>query len=244
MRSTLILPALLAAALTPLAHADAIARFTNSAQGWTVYADGKNFTWDSDTGNPPGSIYAADAAQGTYWGFSAGPAFLGDHSNSIGGTLSWDLWVSGVGNTDDEVPDVSLISADLTLVIDIGDPADDDMWIKRSVLLSHTAGWKVATLDGPGASPADFAEVMSGLTELQIRAEYLVGGDHAWLDNVVMSAGDCYADCDGNGALDLFDFLCFVNDFNAGDAAADCDDQGGLDLFDFLCFVNAFNQGC
>jgi hypothetical protein len=54
----------------------------------------------------------------------------------------------------------------------------------------------------------------------------------------------CYPDCDGSGSLDLFDFLCFVNEFNNGNAYADCDGSGGLDLFDFLCFVNAFNAGC
>jgi hypothetical protein len=54
----------------------------------------------------------------------------------------------------------------------------------------------------------------------------------------------CYADCDGDDALSLFDFLCFVNEFNAGGGYADCDANGGLDLFDFLCFVNAFNAGC
>ncbi len=55
---------------------------------------------------------------------------------------------------------------------------------------------------------------------------------------------ECYADCTGDGVLDLFDFLCYVNLFNAGDNAADCDGNGGLDLFDFLCFVNDFNAGC
>jgi hypothetical protein len=54
----------------------------------------------------------------------------------------------------------------------------------------------------------------------------------------------CYADCDGSGGLDLFDFLCFVNAFNAGDAYADCDGGGELDLFDFLCFQNEFVGGC
>lgn len=60
---------------------------------------------------------------------------------------------------------------------------------------------------------------------------------------VEFSAG-CYADCDGTGTLDLFDFLCFVNAFNNGDPYADCDGTGTLDLFDFLCFVNEFNAGC
>jgi hypothetical protein len=54
----------------------------------------------------------------------------------------------------------------------------------------------------------------------------------------------CYADCDGSGALDFFDFLCFQNQFAAGDPQADCDGSGALDFFDFLCFQNAFAAGC
>lgn len=55
---------------------------------------------------------------------------------------------------------------------------------------------------------------------------------------------DCENDCDRDGVLDLFDYLCFTNRFNAQDPSADCDKDGSLSLFDFLCFVNAFNQGC
>ena len=54
----------------------------------------------------------------------------------------------------------------------------------------------------------------------------------------------CYADCDGSGSLDFFDFLCFQNEFSAGASYADCDGSGSLDFFDFLCFQNAFAAGC
>jgi hypothetical protein len=54
----------------------------------------------------------------------------------------------------------------------------------------------------------------------------------------------CYADCDGSGELDFFDFLCFQNLFAAGDPRADCDESGELDFFDFLCFQNVFVEGC
>jgi len=57
-------------------------------------------------------------------------------------------------------------------------------------------------------------------------------------------SNECYADFTGDGTLDLFDFLGFVNAFNASDPAADCLADGVFDLFDFLCFVNAFNAGC
>ena len=57
----------------------------------------------------------------------------------------------------------------------------------------------------------------------------------------------CYADCDGNGSLDIFDFLCFQNAFVRGDPyACDCNitPTPVCDIFDFLCFQNAFVAGC
>ncbi|MEQ9097235.1 MAG: DUF6531 domain-containing protein [Phycisphaerales bacterium] len=54
----------------------------------------------------------------------------------------------------------------------------------------------------------------------------------------------CPADCDMDGELTLFDFLCFQNQFASGDPAADCDGDGSLTLFDFLCFQNNFAAGC
>ncbi|MFG0285741.1 MAG: GC-type dockerin domain-anchored protein [Phycisphaerales bacterium JB039] len=54
----------------------------------------------------------------------------------------------------------------------------------------------------------------------------------------------CYADCDWDGELTFFDFLCFQNLFAAGDPGADCDGDGSLTFFDFLCFQNEFAAGC
>ncbi len=54
----------------------------------------------------------------------------------------------------------------------------------------------------------------------------------------------CIADFDGNGTLDLFDFLAFQNAFDAGELEADLDGDGVLTLFDFLAFQNEFDAGC
>ncbi|MCH7791886.1 MAG: hypothetical protein IID31_06365 [Planctomycetes bacterium] len=61
----------------------------------------------------------------------------------------------------------------------------------------------------------------------------------------------CYANCDqstGNEVLDIFDFLCFQNDFVTGNSyACDCDTSTGplvCDMLDFLCFQKAFVGGC
>ena len=69
------------------------------------------------------------------------------------------------------------------------------------------------------------------------------GVDAFKVEGVICNAA-CYADCDGNGSLDFFDFLCFQNEFGAGSAYADCDGSGSLDFFDFLCFQNEFSAGC
>jgi subtilisin family serine protease len=69
--------------------------------------------------------------------------------------------------------------------------------------------------------------------------------------NGVPDECECYADCDtstGLGVLDIFDFLCFQNDFVAGGFyACDCDRSTGgtvCDIFDFLCFQDRFVNGC
>lgn len=85
-----------------------------------------------------------------------------------------------------------------------------------------------------------------------IDGDLWIGGDYPAIDGqavggiirLVACEGDCYPDFTGDGALDLFDFLQFVNEFNEPADRADCTEDGGYDLFDFLCFVNSFNQGC
>ena len=54
----------------------------------------------------------------------------------------------------------------------------------------------------------------------------------------------CYGDFNGDGALNIFDFLAYQNAFASGDVTADCDGDGALTIFDFLCFQNAFAGGC
>jgi hypothetical protein len=48
------------------------------------------------------------------------------------------------------------------------------------------------------------------------------------------------ADYNGDGVIDLFDYLDFVADFAAGSLEADFNDDGVLDFFDYLDFVAAF----
>lgn len=65
-------------------------------------------------------------------------------------------------------------------------------------------------------------------------------GRFGCMDSVEVCAAELTGDC----ALDLFDFLAYVNLFNDGSLRADFTGDGVLDLFDFLAYVNTFNAGC
>ncbi|MCA9278827.1 MAG: hypothetical protein H6815_11600 [Phycisphaeraceae bacterium] len=54
----------------------------------------------------------------------------------------------------------------------------------------------------------------------------------------------CYADCDGSGTLNVFDYICFGNAYASNDPYADCDNSGGLNVFDYICFGNEYAAGC
>lgn len=58
------------------------------------------------------------------------------------------------------------------------------------------------------------------------------------------ACGDCLADCDANGELNVLDFVCFQQLFQSGDTNADCDGNGVLNVLDFVCFQQAFQAGC
>jgi hypothetical protein len=54
----------------------------------------------------------------------------------------------------------------------------------------------------------------------------------------------CAADVNGDGDLNILDFVAFQGLFVAGDPAADCDGNGALNILDFVCFQGLFAAGC
>ena len=54
----------------------------------------------------------------------------------------------------------------------------------------------------------------------------------------------CAADINGDGVLDVLDFVAFQNAWQAQDPIADCDASGTWDILDFVCYQNLFQQGC
>jgi hypothetical protein len=61
---------------------------------------------------------------------------------------------------------------------------------------------------------------------------------------IVWVEGACFADCNGDGLLNLSDFGCFTTRFATGDSYADCNGDGLRNLSDFGCFQTKFALGC
>lgn len=114
-------------------------------------------------------------------------------------------------------------------------------------------------LDGNGAvyeiSPAGVSTfVVDGLCDAGQPGEWALAYD-ASTDSLVAGTGDvlhvisfggapCYPDCDGNGALNILDFVCFQAAFVAGKIEADCNRDCAFTILDFVCFQNSFVAGC
>jgi hypothetical protein len=58
------------------------------------------------------------------------------------------------------------------------------------------------------------------------------------------AVGECAADCNEDGVVDVMDFLCFRGMVTTGDARADCNADGSIDVLDFLCFQGLVSAGC
>ncbi|MDX2119222.1 MAG: laminin B domain-containing protein [Planctomycetota bacterium] len=177
-------------AVAGAAHAQTmiVERFeSGSANGWGFYNDGKNVRWDAGAGNPKGCVRADDAGQGGYWGFTAGPAFLGDRSCMYGGILAWDFFTSHTSTSGSSEPDVVLVGGGLTLVQDLPEPAAN-AWISRIVTIAEGAGWRKNSISGAAATRAEIEAVLANLTAIRVRAEFSVSIDNARIDNVVLAS--------------------------------------------------------
>lgn len=72
----------------------------------------------------------------------------------------------------------------------------------------------------------------------------VIGGVGAVTGLAGLPCEACVVDLDGDCRATLFDFLTLSNWFAAGDARADLTGDGVIDIWDFLFFLNAFDAGC
>ena len=73
-----------------------------------------------------------------------------------------------------------------------------------------------------------------------------VVGNTLAFDNMSIEAAEvpCPADCNGDGLLNILDFVCFQTEWQNQTEAGDCDGNGEYNILDFVCFQGLFQKGC
>ena len=61
---------------------------------------------------------------------------------------------------------------------------------------------------------------------------------------IIVGEGGCAADVNGDGVLNILDFVAFQLAFQAQDPIADCDANGVFNVLDFVCYQQEFVAGC
>lgn len=177
-----------ATGLGATAHA-ASSTFESDAQGWTALGDiAGPLTWSALGGNPGGHVSIVDSVTGGTTYFVAPGAFLGNQSAALGSSLTFDLKqvFPGAANQFD-ASDVILIGGGFTLAFDLPTNPANGSWTSYAVPLTASA-WHLTSLAGAAPTTGQFLSTLSGLTSLQIRAEYQTGADTGSLDNVFLAA--------------------------------------------------------
>ncbi len=83
--------------------------------------------------------------------------------------------------------------------------------------------------------------VAPGIARIRLTAS---SADGAWIYDDLVAGASCYPDCDGNGGLNVNDYICFQTKFALGDPYADCDGNGVRNVNDYICFQTKFALGC
>lgn len=249
-------PAALTLALLPaIAHAapPIFEGFDTGANGW-VWADmncGGPYlnpvstgavTWSATGGVPGGHISAADPSSNCYY-FRAAPAFTGDLSAYLNGSITFSIFSTLDNYTLER--SVLLVGANgVTLAAPIPMPALN-AWSVRSVTL-QASSFRVNNQSGPPATMAQLQGVLANVAQMYIPAEFgSIVAETVLLDNVLLRTA-CVVDlAPPFGVLNFFDVAEFLNLFNAGSPLADIAEPFGvLNFFDVAAYIQRYNEGC
>ncbi|MFG0285307.1 MAG: DUF1028 domain-containing protein [Phycisphaerales bacterium JB039] len=233
-----------------------------TGDGWTDLAIPARRTLTVATVDSQGGVFASGqgCAIGDYWmTFNVPNQQSGDPDPVFTLRDMFDTWRTDLVGRPDAVQSIWKIETDVV-------PGTGGRTVAMKFALND---WQSSPITEPVQPPVvRHAKKSAGLSEIGPVVQtspttyelQLTSGVGAGLDifDIVIDDGvrpvtlmpaptllhTCYADCDGSGDLNFFDFLCYQNLFAAGDPDADCDGDGTLTFFDFLCFQNAFAAGC
>jgi hypothetical protein len=227
--------------------------FDDGANGW-VWADmncGGPYLnpvatglviWYAAGGIPGGHISAADPSGNCYY-FRAAPAFTGDLSAYLGGTVGFSIFSTLDNYTLER--SVLLVGANgVTLAAPIQVPALN-AWSVRSVTLAASS-FRVNSQSGPPATQAQLQGVLANVANLYIPAEFgSIIAETVLLDNILLRTS-CVIDlAPPFGVLNFFDVAEFLNLFNAASPLADIAEPfNTLNFFDVADYIRRYNEGC
>jgi hypothetical protein len=223
---------------TPVRGESIVSTFNTGLQGWTTTGATQGPpTWQPTGGNPGGTIRVVDTLITgliVYW--QAPAAYLGNQFAAYGKSLSFDLrqTISGPVSQFDDT-DVILEGAGLKLAYDFGPNPPVGVWTSYTVPLSEL-GWKVGSLAGEPATAEQMKLVLGSLTALRIRAEFQVGPDTDYLDNVVLQKS-LLGDLNLDGIVDALDLAVFLGVFPSGSAVGDLNGDGATDQVDLATLL-------
>ncbi len=198
-------------------------------------------------------IPPVDSGQWTFTGHVYVPGNIDDNTYWIiqnvythdGGTYDWTVQV---------VMDPINGSVNEDMQEFYGDGQDDgfnylaliqDQWVEIRSEFDIDNNYVETYYGGQLLSWGDLDTLGDGLVQVENLDLYGPQAVAAYHDDLSFTSGDpCldgYANCNGDGAVNTVDFLCFLQLYSAGNMAADCNNSGNINTQDFLCFLGLWS---
>lgn len=159
--------------------------FLEDAENWRIFQDGSDFEYFPADDESNGYVCARDLGQGIYWYFETPEQWAGDRSDLYNGELRYRMRQRDNAGTVSGLPDIMLVSDEMILHYEFGDKPLLT-WTSFSAPLNENGGW---TLNDEVATADNFQTVLSNLTSIRIRGEYVNGADSACMDAVQLVKG-------------------------------------------------------
>ncbi len=159
--------------------------FDIDSEDWLVVGDATSTIplFVNEGGNDGGYISADDTGTGGVWYWLAPEKFLGNQSSSFGKNLTFDLKQSG-NSAQFDIDDILISNGEITIAFDLENNPGTD-WTSYSVSLDTLALWKLTSISGGELATSDqIMDVLSNISSIKIRGEYIDGPDTGGLDNV------------------------------------------------------------
>jgi hypothetical protein len=106
-----------------------------------------------------------------------------------------------------------------------------------------TINW--STIAGGGGTTTGSAFSLSGTVGQPDAGGPMIGGAFSLSGGFWLAAAPvCRPDINGDGQVNVADFLAFLSLYSAGSARADVNGDGQINVADFLAFLAAYSAGC